>query len=554
MTDFNKEGIYFVALGGAEEVGFNMFAYGVDGKMIVVDAGYGFLKDDFPGMEMGLADATFLETYKDDIEAMFITHGHEDHFGAIGHVLPMINCPVYANDFTLGHIEERLSEYHLKNFAELHSVSQNPIVKLPHFEVEFISLVHSVPQSAGLFIKTKYGNILHATDWRFDDGKTMMLPTDFPALKQAAEKGIDLYVGDSTNMAEEKEEPSEYEIRENLIKLLPTLKNAVVATCFASNIMRLESLILAATAANRTPVLSGFSLNQNYKIAKACGYLDHCPPAFDSKEAKDIPIDKILYICAGSQGNYRSALSRIANNESKDISLTKGDSIIFSSKIIPGNEEKIEKMQEKLRDAGVQVISSEDYQVHASGHATPKQILEMYRLLKPKVVIPVHGDKRNIRRQKKLAVENGVSQVLIARNGEVVRINNGQAEIENIIPTGKLGVDRKQLTSLDSPLIKNRKRIAYNCSVFISAVFGKRWQLKDLQISSIDILEEEAFNDLRNEIIDDIEKSIDQEVVKLNYNEKQIREYLAASVRRKIFKATDIKPVVFLHVYINEDE
>ena len=554
MTEFNKEGIYFVALGGAEEVGFNMFVYGVDGKMIVVDTGYGFLKDDFPGMEMGLADASFLETYKDDIEAIFITHGHEDHFGAIGYVLPMINCPIYASDFTLKHIEERLSEHHLKNFAELHSINQNPLVKLPHFEVEFISLVHSVPQSAGLFIKTKYGNILHATDWRFDDGKTMILPTDFSALKRAAKQGVDVYVGDSTNMSEEKEEPSEYEIRENLIKLLPTLKNAVVATCFTSNIMRLESLILAATAAERTPVLAGFSLNQNYKIAKACGYLEQCPPAFNSRETKDIPVDKILYICAGAQGNYRSALSRIVNNESKDISLTKGDSIIFSSKIIPGNEEKIERMQEKLRDAGVEVISSEDYLVHASGHATPEQILEMYRLIKPHVVIPVHGDKRNIRRQKKLALENGVSQVLIAKNGEVVRIRDGQAKIESIIPTGKMGVDRKQLTALDSPLIKNRKRIAYNCSVFISSVFTQGWQLKDLQISSIDILEENAFNELKNEIIDDIKKNISQEVIKLNYNEKQIREYLAASVRHKIFKATDIKPVVFLHVYINEDE
>jgi len=282
--------------------------------------------------------------------------------------------------------------------------------------------------------------------------------------------------------------------------------------------------------------------------------LEHCPPAFDSREAKDIPVDKILYICAGSQGNYRSALSRIANNESKDISLTKGDSIIFSSKIIPGNEEKIERMQEKLRDAGVEVISSEDYQVHASGHATPQQILEMYRLLKPKVVIPVHGDKRNIRRQKKLAVANGVSQVLIARNGEAVRIYEGQAAIECTVPTGKLGVDRKQLTALDSPLIKNRKRIAYNCSVFISAVFAKGWKLKDLQISSIDILEESDFQTLKDEIIEEIKKSIDQEVVKLNNNEKQIREYLAASVRRKIFKATDIKPVVFLHMYVSEEQ
>lgn len=536
IEGFNKEGIYFIALGGAEEVGFNMFAYIVDGKIIVVDAGYGFLRDDFPGMEMGLADASFLETYRDDIEAMFITHGHEDHYGAIGHILPMLNCPVYANDFTLGHVRARLAEYHLENFADLHSVTNNPVVKLNNFEVEFVSLVHSVPQSSGLIIRTRYGNILHATDWRFDDGRTTILPTDYPALQKASAEGIALYVGDSTNMSDMSVEPSEYEVRENLIKLVPTLRNTVVATCFASNIMRLESLILAAEAAGRTAVISGHSLNQNYRIARECGYLQNCPQAHDIKEAKDIPLDDVLYICAGSQGDYRSALSRIANGESKDISLGKGDNIIFSSKIIPGNEEKIERMQEKLRDAGVEVISTEDYLVHASGHATPAQILEMYRLLKPQVVIPVHGDKRNIRKQKKLAVENGVGDVVIARNGEVVLINNGHGEIVSEIPTRKLGVDRKQLTPLDSPLIKNRRRIAYNSSVFISAFFSQEWKLLDLQISSIDILEEASFAELRDTILADVKKDIAKEVIKLNYKEKQIEEYLAARIRSKFAK------------------
>ncbi|MBE6453873.1 MAG: ribonuclease J [Alphaproteobacteria bacterium] len=549
IEGFNKKGIYFVALGGAEEVGYNMFAYIVDGKIIVVDAGYGFLQDDFPGMEMGLADASFLETYRDDIEAMFITHGHEDHFGAIGHVLPMLDCPVYASDFALGHIRSRLKEYHIEDFANLYSVTTNPIIKLTNFTVEFVSLVHSVPQSSGLIIRTPYGNIFHATDWRFDDGKTPILPTDFPSLNKLAEEGVDLYVGDSTNMGSNHKEPTEFEVRQNLLKLIPTLENTVVATCFASNIMRLESLILAASEAGRTAVISGHSLNQNYKIAKECGYLQNCPQAFDIKDAKDIPLDKILFICAGSQGDYRSALSRIANGESKDIVLGKGDNIIFSSKIIPGNEDKIERMQDKLRDMGVEVISTEDYSVHASGHATPEQILEMYRLLKPKVIIPVHGDKRNIRKQKKLAQENGVGDVLVARNGEVILIQDGKHEIVSEVFTRKLGVDRRQLTPLDSQLIKNRKRIAFNCSVFISAIFKADWQLADIQISSIDILEESQFTELRDKIIKSIREDIAKEIIKLDYREKSISEYLAARIRKQILKATDIKPVVFMHFY-----
>ena len=554
IEPYNKQGIYFIPLGGAEEVGFNMFAYIIDGKILVIDAGYGFLQDDFPGMEMGLADASFLETYRDDIEALFITHGHEDHFGAIGHVLPQLNCPVYASDFALGHIKSRLKEYHIEDCELLHSVKSGETIKFANFSVEFLSLVHSVPQSAGIVIRSQYGNILHATDWRFDDGKTTILPTDFAELKRLAAEGVELYVGDSTNMSESTPEPSEFEVRQNLLTLIPTLSNTVVATCFASNIMRLESLILAAQNAGRTAVISGHSLNQNYKIARECGYLQNCPLAIDIKDAKDIPSDKALYICAGSQGDYRSALNRIANGESKDIVLGQGDNIIFSSKIIPGNEQKIERMQDKLRDKGVEVISTESHVVHASGHATPNQILEMYRILRPKVVIPVHGDKSNIRKQRKLAQENGVGDVLVVHNGDVVLIKDGHSEIVSEIFTRKLGVDRKQLTPLDSQLIKNRKRIAYNCSVFISVVFKANWQLADLQISSIDILEEDEFAKLKSSIITNIATDIKKEVLKLNCNEKQVSEYIAAKIRKLILKATDIKPVVFMHFYKEEDQ
>ena len=410
-------------------------------------------------------------------------------------------------------------------------------------------MVHSVPQTSGLFIKTQYGNIFHATDWRFDDGKISILPTDHDGLKRIAQEGIDLYVGDSTNMSSSPDEPTEFEVRKSLIELIPTLENTVVATCFASNIMRLESFILAAHEARRTAVISGHSLNQNYKIAKECGYLKDCPIAYDIKDAKDIPLDKILFICAGSQGDYRSALSRIVKGEHKEISLGAGDNIIFSSKIIPGNEDKIEQMQEKLRDAGVRVISTEEYIVHASGHATSKQILEMYRLLKPKTVIPVHGDKRNIRKQKRLAQQNGVGNVMLARNGDVILIKDGKSEVVSEVFTRKLGVDRRQLTPLDSQLIKNRKRIAFNCSVFISAMFNADWTLATLQISSIDILEEAEFNELKDKIIADIQKDLAQDIAKLDYKEKQVSEYLAARIRKQIFKATDIKPVVFIHFY-----
>ena len=549
MNCFNKEGLYFVALGGAEEVGFNMYAYAVDGKIIVVDCGYGFLNDDFPGIDLGFADASFFEPYQEDIEALFITHAHEDHFGAIAHVWPKLKCPVYAADFTLGHISRRLVEYKLDTEVELHSVSENKVIELEGFKVEYVPIAHSLPDSAGLYIQTKYGNVFHATDWRFDDEKMFFMPTDYPRLQAIAKEGVDLYIGDSTNLNHEVSGPSEAVIREELIKLVPKFQNTLVATCFASNIARLESLILAAHAADRTPVIAGMSMIQNLNIAKECGYLPNLPSYVEAKQAIDIPLDKMLYICSGSQANYRSGLTRIVNGENKNIVLGKGDAIIFSSQIIPGNEEKIERMQEKLRDAGVEVISSEEYLVHTSGHACKDDIKKLYQLLKPKIVLPVHGDKRNIRAQKRFALECGVKEVAIAKNGDVMLLNGGQIENVGEIPTDIIGVDRNQLTSLNSQLIKNRRRIAYNCSLFISVVFDEHWHLEDLQISSIDILEEEEFKKLAEEIKANVEQTLPTEVVKLNYKEAQIEEYIRAKIRKMVYKATDIKPVTYMHFF-----
>ena len=241
-----KDGFYFIALGGAEKVGMNMYAYISDGKIIVVDAGYDFLNDDFPGMELGLADPAWLEDYRDCIEAMFITHSHEDHFGAIAHIWPKLRCPVYATDFTIGHVIPRLREYKLDGEVELISVNNNPVIKLNNFEVEYIPVVHSLPENAALHIKTRYGSIFHATDWRFDDGQVEFMKTSFERLKQVGEQGIDLYVGDSIHMAHPTQQPSEMAIRESLIELLPKYKNTLVATCFASNVARMESLLIAA--------------------------------------------------------------------------------------------------------------------------------------------------------------------------------------------------------------------------------------------------------------------------------------------------------------------
>ncbi len=553
MNDFKKKGIYFLPLGGADEIGMNMFVYAVNGKLIVVDAGYGFLNDDFPGMDMCYASPEFLENYREDILGLFITHGHEDHLGAIAQIWPTLQCPVYGTDFSLGLVKERLSEYKMQDMVPLISVNKERHVKLADFEVEFIPIAHSIPETSALFIKTPYGNIMHATDWRFDDNKLSMVKTDFDSLKRAAKEGVDIFVCDSTNVMVDEPQASEEDVRENLLKMIPEMQGGIVATCFASNIMRLESLILAARAAGRTPILAGRSLVTNVKIAKQCGYLTEYGDLHTLEEVDGITSDKALYICTGSQANYRSAMTMIANDENKYIKLAAEDNVIFSSKIIPGNEDKIERLQEKILAKGVNLVTEEDYLVHTSGHACKKDLQAMYELLNPKIVLPVHGDKKFIREHKKFAKSCGVEDVFSAQNGDICLYHDHKIEVIEQIVAEIMGVDRGRSVSLGSELVKNRRRIMFNCTLFISAVISKDYKLKSLQFSSIDILEENEWYVLHEEIMKQVKPLIAQKLSE-KPNRNAAEDFIRGQIRRRVLNATDIKPVTTLHVHWEEDE
>lgn len=539
-------------LGGADDIGMNMYMYAVDGKIIVVDAGYGFLMDNFPGMELAYASPEFLEQYKDNIVGLFITHGHEDHMGAIAQIWPKLQCPVYGMDFSLGLIKERLDEFKMADQVPLISVNNNRTVEVENFSVEFIDIAHTVPQTCVLGIRTKYGNILHATDWRFDDEALAMIPTNFKALKRLAKEGVSMLVCDSTNVLIDKKSPSESEVRENLIKLIPQLDGGIIVTCFASNLMRLESLIMAAEAANRTPVVVGRSLVTNLKIAKECGYLADVPQVFTIEQAKDIAAENALYICTGSQANYHSAMSFIANGESKYIKLDKSDTIIFSSKVIPGNEDKIERMQEKLMEQGATVITDETELVHTSGHACRGDLKKMYDLIKPAIVLPVHGEKSFIREHKRFALSCGINEVFSARNGDMCLLKDNHIECIEQVFADVIGWDRSRPVSLGSQLIRNRKRIAFNCSMYISAVI-KGAELLDLQMTSIDILEEDEWLELSEKILAEVRPLIEKRLL-TEERHAVLEDYIRGQIRRRVFAATDIKPVTMLNVCYLEEE
>lgn len=552
MKEFSKKGIYFLPLGGADEIGMNMYVYAVDGKMIVVDCGYGFLLDEYPGMELAYASPDFLDDYRENIVGLFITHGHEDHLGAIAQIWPHLQCPVYGTDFTLGLVKSRLEEFKMADTVPLISVNKNRHISLPEFEVEFISIAHSVPQTSALAIRTKYGNILHATDWRFDDEALSMLHTDFEALKNFADEGVSMLVCDSTNVMVEQKAPSESDVRENLYKLIPQIEGGLIVTCFASNLMRLESLIMAADKAGRTPILLGRTLVENVKIAQECGYFQNVPAVHTIDDAKEIPSDKAMYICTGSQANYRSALSNIANGENKYVKPGKGDTVIFSSKVIPGNEDKIERMQDKFSEMGATVITDETDLVHTSGHANRDDLKKMYGLLKPAIVLPVHGNKKFIREHKRFALSCGIKEVFSAQNGDMCLLSENHISLLENVGFDIIGWDRNRPVSLGSQLIKNRRRIAYNCTLFISAVIKEK-KLLDLQMSSIDILEENEWNKLAAEILHIVWKLV-EEKLQSESNRGKIEEFIRGQIRRRVFARTDIKPVTFLHLTVLDGE
>ncbi|MBO4294696.1 MAG: ribonuclease J [Alphaproteobacteria bacterium] len=546
---FKKDGLYFVALGGSDEIGMNMYAYASKGKWIVVDAGYGFLNDDYPPMDMCYASAEFLKEYADDIEGLFITHAHEDHMGAVAHILPVLKCAVYATPFAMGLIKDRLKEYKMADIVPLNVVHSGDVIKTSAFEVKFISLTHSVPETCGLLIKSDFANVFHATDWRFDNGRLeSLIQTDYASLTQAATDGVDMFICDSTNILVESQQPSESEIRKNLIELIPQIEGGIVVTCFASNLMRLESLILAADAANRTPVLMGRSLDHNMTLAKECGYFKDLPATYSPEQVQGLTSDKALYICTGSQANYRSALSIIANGESKYVKLDKDYTVIFSSKIIPGNEEKIERMQEKMIADGVKVITEETAPIHTSGHASKEELREMYAILKPKIVFPVHGDKRFIREHKRFALSCGVPEVESGKNGDLFYLHDGHIEKIEEVFTDVIGVDHGRSVSLCSELVKMRRRIAYNGILFISALVSKDNRLLDLDITSPDILDFDEFEKLAADIKKEMMPVLDKDISERGLN-AHTKDIIKSKIRKAVFNQTDMKPVTILHIF-----
>ena len=475
MADWPGEtsDLLFVPLGGSSEIGMNLNLYGLLGKWLMVDLGTSFAGETLPGIDLIFPDLSFIEKRKRNLLGLVLTHGHEDHIGAVAHLWPRLKCPVYATPFTAELVQEKLREEDLLEDVELNIIRDEKPFSLGSFDIRYVPLAHSIPEGHALEITTPKGVIFHTGDWKLDPHTTIADPATEAALRAIGKKGVLAMVGDSTNVFNKEASGSEQSIKPNLEKLVAEQKGRVVITTFASNVERLETVGEIADATGRHLVTMGRSMKRVIRAAKKCGYLKGLPPILQEQDAGYLPRDKVLILCTGCQGEVRAALNGLADDVNRKIHLSAGDTVLFSSKMIPGNERPIGRLINKLVERGIKVITEKDADIHVSGHPGEPELVKMYDWIRPRIAIPVHGEPRHIHAHADLAKKLQVGHVLRPHNGTLMRLSPGQPEIIGEVATGYLALDGKRLLSLSSNTLSERRRMMENGVLAITISFDQ---------------------------------------------------------------------------------
>ena len=468
-----KEEFIFCPLGGSGEIGMNMnlFAYGdsENRKWIIVDIGVTFADDTIPGVDLIYPDPGFIIDKKNDLLGLILTHAHEDHIGAIAHIWPKLLCDIYATPFTSVLIKEKKIDIGNK----LKIVELNGTVKLESFKIDFITLTHSILEPNGLSIETPSGTVLHTGDWKCDPNPLIGKTVNEKKLKEIGEKGVLAMICDSTNVFNPGREGSESDVRNSLLKIMSNKKKRIIVTSFASNVARMESIFYCAEKIGRKISLVGRSMHRIYKAAKQCGYLSNIIEPIDPRDAKKIPREKIVYLCTGSQGEPNGAMMRISNYAHPDILLEKDDTVIFSSKIIPGNEKKLYKLHNQLVKNRIDVVSEENDFVHVSGHPNREDLKDMYNWVQPKSVIPVHGEHRHMIEHINFANEMQVKYPVQVENGDIVQLYPGEKpKVIDKAPVGRMFVDGNISVGEESESLKDRIKMSHNGFLEITIIIG----------------------------------------------------------------------------------
>ncbi len=552
MTASPGDELVFLPLGGSNEIGMNFNLYGFgppdDRKWIVVDLGVTFGDQTTPGVEVILPDPTFIESFAEDIIGIVLTHAHEDHIGAVPWLWPRLRAPVYATPFTAFLVREKLRDAGLLEEVSITEVPLDGTIKLGPFELTLVTLTHSIPEPNGLAIRTPLGTVLHTGDWKIDPDPQIGKKTDMAAIRRLGDEGVLAMVCDSTNVFVDGVAGSEAEVRVALNALIGQLTGKVAVACFASNVARMESAIVAAQANGRRVCLVGRSMHRMTAAAKSVGILADAEPFVTDAEAGFFPDDKILYLCTGSQGEARAALSRIAEGTHPHVSLGKGDSVIFSSRVIPGNEIPIRNLQNKLSDRGVRLYTERDHpHIHVSGHPCRDELKQMYQWARPQIAVPTHGERRHLLEHAALAKDLQVPTTVTPRNGDMVRLAPGHPDIIDEVPAGRLFVDAGMVTPEQGEALRERRHAAQNGALNISLVLdGKGRLAAGPQISTIGLPGDDEFplheaveelEDVAREALDGLDRSS-------RGDDEAVRTLVSRRVKKACQRIWDRRPIV----------
>ena len=472
----------FVPIGGVGEIGMNLYLYGYgppdDREWLIVDLGITFGGETEPGVDVILPDITFLEAERPNLKGLLLTHAHEDHFGAVVDLWPRLGgVPVYATSFTASMLKSKLGEAGLLQDFPLHVIPLGHRYKIGPFDVELITMSHSIPEPSAVMIKTELGTALHTGDWKLDEAPLTSPATDAARLKALGEEGVTAMICNSTNAVREGVSASEADVAVVLERLIAEAPKRVAVTTFASNVARIRSVANAARAAGRKLIVVGRAMYRVIEAAQETGYLDRDLPIHEESEFEKIPPRKVVALCTGSQGEARAAMARIAQNEHPNVDLDAGDRVIFSSRTIPGNEKAVGRVQNGLSDLGVEVITDSDAPVHVSGHPRRGELEQLYRWVKPKIAVPMHGEGRHLEAHARLAEQLGVPEVIRARNGDMVRLAPAPAAIIDDVPTGRLYRDGAVITRSEDGQVRERRKLSFAGTVSVSLVLSDKGAL-----------------------------------------------------------------------------
>lgn len=539
----------FVPLGGTGEIGMNLNVYMSGSSLLAVDCGIGFGGTERPEAEILLPDPAWLVKRREGLAALVITHAHEDHLGAVAHLWPQLKCPVYATPFAAAVLRRKLAETGLVNDVPILAIAPGRTFAAGAFELRFVCVAHSTPEAQALAIRTSAGLVVHTGDWKLDPSPLLGPPTDEAAFAELGREGVLALICDSTNAMVEGFSGSESSVRDELAAIISRTRGRIVVTCFASNVARVESIARAAQKVGRSVIIAGRSLRNMEAAARECGYLRGVPQFLPEDAADDLPDDRVLWLVTGSQGEPRSALARIAEDRHRNLALGAGDTVIFSSRVIPGNERAVAAIRDALVRRGVSLVTDEDAAVHVSGHPARDELRTLYRLVRPRYAVPVHGEGRHLAAHAALAREEGTTPILLD-DGDILRLAPGEPEVVDVAPVGRLVLDGARLVPLDGAVMGARRRMLHGGIVIASLAVDAKGRVRGTPVvSAPGVFEPESreTSRLAEELADDL-----AELGPMVGDEDSLAEAARAALRRRLGRgvasSAKVRPQVEVHL------